>query len=169
MGADVHCFIEFGKNEDFPDCFSKVHFNRDYTLFGVMAGVRNEDLVLFHPKGLPKKISWRAESEYYLFVDKDSKPGEHLCDEHSCTKQRADEWIEQGLSTYKVKNTSFVTNPDWHSTSWLTTEEFAKVLNKLEYLHVHLDYPNSITPTLKATLAAMRELPNARLVFWFDN
>ena len=48
---------------------------------------------------------------------------------------------------------------DAHSHSWVTTEEFAEALNRADAEH----------DEYRAMLAAMRCLPNARFVFWFDN
>lgn len=51
-------------------------------------------------------------------------------------------------------------DPEWHSHSWLSADEFAEALRRAEAEH----------PEYMALLAAVRALgPGARVVFWFDN
>lgn len=55
----------------------------------------------------------------------------------------------------------YVSNPDWHTHSWLTADEFAVAIE------------GSGEPEYEAILAAMRSFEaggaQARIVFWFDN
>lgn len=55
--------------------------------------------------------------------------------------------------------------PDAHTMSWLSVEEFEKVVVRYEE-----DGRWGSSPLIyKATLAFMQELDSARLVFWFTN
>jgi len=81
--------------------------------------------------------------------------------EGCCTPSRAEAWVERGSSRYKDAEKMFVSNPDWHSHSWLTTDEYASVVE------------GTGEPEYEAILAAMRSFEEggakARIVFWFDN
>ena len=65
MGCDIHLHIEVkidGKWEHYgcPD------IHRNYLLFGVLAGVRNEEVIpVSYPKGLPNDITKITKMHYY--------------------------------------------------------------------------------------------------------
>jgi len=72
------------------------------------------------------------------------------------SEMRATKQANNGMGT-----STWVTQPDWHSHSWLTTAELIEVIGE------------DIGPEYKAVIAAMQSLESsgheARLVFWFDN
>ncbi|MCR9202825.1 MAG: hypothetical protein NXI04_29625 [Planctomycetaceae bacterium] len=96
------------------------------------------------------------------------------------TNQKADELIESGksflgppleISRYKLGSQALrrVSNPTWHSPSWLRLDEIHESL-------AHFDYPLSkATPEVQTAFSAMATLDthhgkgHSRLVFWFDN
>jgi hypothetical protein len=165
MGCDIHPYIEY--NSD-PDCdgrytfFAAPHIMRDYTLFNLLAGVRGPSVnALYPPRGVPESLSYKVEHEYTLHVTQDDE--EDLDQEGYCTYQRASAWVNKGYSKWFDIDHTCVVNPDWHNPSWLNADELSKVY--LKYWEVR----GSDFLQVKAIIEAMRVLPNARLVFWFDN
>lgn len=53
---------------------------------------------------------------------------------------------------------------DAHNASWMTLDEFAESVRRTEE-----EAGRRVSPEYHAMLAAMRELPRVRVVFWFDN
>lgn len=59
MGCDIHAWIEY-KNGSFWECFGTVEFNRNYCLFGALAGVRERGIEHIPPKGWTEAVSFEA-------------------------------------------------------------------------------------------------------------
>mgnify|MGYP007071612154 FL=1 len=164
MGCDIHGYIEY---EDWTDNDGKVHRScfgenlgtRDYSMFGLLAGVRRSGCV-FEPRGLPENVSFDVKSAYHLFVIDDSADDDR---DGYVRKNTANGWIESGIS--RRYEDRYVTNPDWHTPSWLTAKEYEQVLRAREE---DKDYGN-VDQEWYAILAAMKSLKNARFVFWFDD
>ncbi len=64
MGCDIHGHIEY---EDWEDngkphysCFGKNLGERDYAMFGLLAGVRRGSAI-FAPRGIPENISFTVK------------------------------------------------------------------------------------------------------------
>lgn len=99
-------------------------------------------------------MGWQARSDYWLYVCEG--PGEGIV-----TRETAERYATHG-SRWKDDTKQFVSNPNWHTPSWVSTEEFAVVAK---------EFPDE--PEYRAILAAMIEFENqslpSRLVFWFDN
>ncbi len=83
----------------------------------------------FEEKGIPKDISWRIADEYTFYVVEN----EDDVDDRSCTRSQADSWLASSSSEvwehYINGNILRVTNPDWHTGSWLDIDE-VKTLTK---------------------------------------
>lgn len=205
MGCDIHLYIEYkSKNVEFDgykhnwrSFGGRINPGRNYAMFALMADVRNYDgelTVLFEQRGMPADAAYYALSDSRLYIS------EHQ-DEGNVTPNRAEEWVKSGSSVYINGNNgepTWVTNPDWHSHSWLNTSEFESVLNK------YLDYEDgwynegvaehnkfvkekniptdswmyappsrNIEPCYQAVLASLKRFEqlgyDARIVFWFDN
>lgn len=80
----------------------------------------------FEPKGIPSGLCSRTGYEYHLWVRDDD-------DEHergSCSLSNAESWVESGSSEWVNDEKTSVTNPDWHTPSWLSTEEVATVIDR---------------------------------------
>ena len=163
MGCDIHCYIEYRKPDSkfWNDFGGRINPGRHYAQFARMAGVRNywEIDVKYPPRGYPADASFAARDDNHLYITQTEGDG-------YVTPEQAEKWIAGGYSKYMKdcdgdENRSFVTNPDYHSHSWLSTEEFACTLSDLS------------DPEYLAILAAMRSFENqgfvTRLVFWFDN
>lgn len=162
MGCDIHGYIEY---EDWTDNDGKVHRScfgenlgtRDYSMFGLLAGVRRGSAI-FEPRGIPENISFAVKNSFYKFV----VDGEASRDGY-VSKATAQEWIDSGWSKYV--DDKWITDPDWHTPSWLTAKEYEQVLRAREE---DKDYGN-VDQEWYAILAAMKSLKNARFVFWFDD
>ncbi len=172
MGCDIHLYLEYqeGVTHEGQPIWSTFVSNggrRDYTMFGLLAGVRSGDDPIYPPKGVPEgKLAWQTENDLYLFVTDDPGRGEL---EGWCTTSQAKSWgnpiIPHGGSSHcKTRG------PDWHSFSWLTREEYQTVLAKYMFDPAH-GYQYS--PEWDAILAAMLMFEErgcqTRIVFWFDN
>jgi hypothetical protein len=102
---------------------------RHYGLFSQMAGVRSygTDMApVVEPRGLPEDVGHYASNDNFLFI-----LDEYDDDEGCCSKQIAERWVSGGSSKYS-KDGKRVTNPDWHSHSWLTADEFEKSMEGLQ-------------------------------------
>jgi len=56
MGCDIHLHVEIKINNEWLH-YSHPKLNRNYGLFGKMAGVRGSEKPISEPKGLPKDIT----------------------------------------------------------------------------------------------------------------
>lgn len=160
MGCDIHCYIEYKhpESEIWSDFGGRINPGRNYDLFAKLAGVRNynEKPPAIPPRGMPADAAYAADGDNKLFITETEGAG-------CVTPATAAEYVKHG-SVYvngSDDKPTWVTHPDWHSHSWLTTEEYAKSVEdsgEFEYL---------------AILAAMQSFEEngcaARLVFWFDN
>lgn len=151
LGCDIHAFIEYsvGKYGMTP-CFAEVDIDRNYLLFSLMAGVRNYAGVepVAPPRGIPQDLSWWAKDRYTEWVPE---------------ADRQKKAAEPSVRWWDEEKTRIV-NPDWHTPSWLTARELHCV--KAHYFQIDAQ----LWPvTMDAVVAAMEALPDARLVFWFDN
>jgi len=159
MGCDIHISIEYENHHGWHSLARNLNPGRYYKLFGILAGVRGgcEDPVAAG-RGVPEDAAYMTHSENRIYVC-DDYPGER-----HVSREKAEEWIQNGHSKPIEHNGRlvFVTDPDWHSHSWCTTDEFARVVERAE--------PSA---PYHAVLAAMRQFEamdiKSRLVFWFDN
>lgn len=150
MGCDIHSYVEFKEGERWK-CFRKIDLPRCYPMFGAMAGVRS-DRSHIEPRGVPKDITWITADDYTVYVSDEIK------EKGFCRKSDSDRWIERGLSTVWDENR--VTDPDAHTPSWLSVEDYRNALH-CAGINVGQEYT--------AMLALMEVLTDARIVFWFDN
>jgi len=195
MGCDIHCYIEFKKpkSDSWKDFGGRINPGRNYSMFGAMAGVRVDDIPHLEPKGVTDDMAYASSGDYWLFVT-DSKNDS----EGYCSVEQAERWLKSGCVLKYPENhiiNNYVSHPDWHSHSSLTTNEFELAI--AAYLKASgyqlntpkLNSPNdieAITTEAKgkdnaitwiaeywAILAAMKcflaQGFEARLVFWFDN
>ncbi len=78
----------------------------------------------FEVKGIPQNISWKTAEEYTLCILEDDDDSE---ESHTCKRSQADSWVEGGSSEIWDRDAQGdvmrVTNPDWHTGSWLDAGE----------------------------------------------
>lgn len=159
MGCDIHCYIEYksaGSDSRWQDFGGRINPGRNYEIFAKLAGVRNyqELTPVAEPRGFPEDAAFAADGDHWMYVTETNGKG-------YCSPSRAESMVVSGSSRYKDAEKMFVSNPDWHSHSWLTTDEYASVVE------------GTGEPEYEAVLAAMRSFEEggakARIVFWFDN
>jgi hypothetical protein len=163
MGCDIHCYVEY------KDRSGSTHWNsfgerinpgRDYQLFALLAGVRGEGEPLYPVRGVPAGLGYYASIDYWLYIS-DDYPDSEGC----CSTETAHAYAIDG--SHYSEDKSRISNPDWHSHSWLTTAEYNNCLDACDQLPYHYSLVE-----YRALLAAMRSLENThdvRMVFWFDN
>ena len=119
MGCDIHTYIEYSKDGERWDSWGKIELGRDYILFGLMAGVRQEVLgggPPFPPRGLPDHLSWRVWYDYK----------EHQQDHHTPS------WLtSKELGVIIKKYRKFVQYP--HTVKLEATKTALDVLGKSGY------------------------------------
>ena len=143
---------------------SQFRLGRHYGVFASLAGVRNygdEIKPVSAPRGVPENLGYATKEDYLCYVCDD--PSE---DSHQTDREHAERWVASGSS--KWADERHVTDPDAHSASWLTPDEFEAAINcEIEGKLI------SDTEDYQAVLAAMRSLESTghevRTVFWFDN
>ena len=207
MGCDIHLYIEYkdkktefnGYDSGWQSFGGRINPGRNYAMFGLMANVRNcysdgKLPVLVEPRGMPDDAAYSTADDNRIYISEDE-------DENYVSMETAKRWVESGSSKFinnKDGNPTWVTQPDWHSHSWLTTSEFESVLNK--YLELETGWhkvrveehnkmvkevniqpdswayaPPSINdePEYQVVLASLKRFEelgyDARIVFWFDN
>lgn len=181
MGADIHSYVEYKeKNSNYWMNLTRNFGYRDYIWFGIIAGVRAPEFQLFEPKGLPKSdLGFWTDQDLWILVAPEDNPS---LAEHDgwCSLESANRWIEgeyaSSIPVYdqngKLKK---VTHPDWHSKSWLNTEELERAI---EHYRICIDNNNFAGYDKNpvewiAIFEAMKSFErmnyDTRLVFWFDN
>lgn len=174
MGCDVHVYVEYSKDGKHWRNLTDNAGSRNYVMFGILAGVRVSDAQLFEPKGMPDgALSYATESGYWTNVAPDEHP-EYAEWDNWTSRANADRWVSGGYAKYD-ENKQRVSGPDWHSHSWLTTDEVAQAVER--YRKVVGNYwpeESGSAPTeWVAILGAMRAIEKngetARVIFWFDN
>ena len=174
MGCDIHLYIEYSRKEtredgkkywtNFGNCFG----HRDYHLFGILA----RDVRIDNPNGFPVKglpgggLGFVTENDSLIYISEDGEG------DNETTLERAQAWNRDfhcKIINNRAGEPQLVENPDWHSHSWLTLQEYEKALN------IYWTDPETfnIHPEYKAILGAMKSLDeqgyDVRAVFWFDN
>ena len=173
MGCDIHLFVETkrkdSKYEDwecsaFKGAFSEIN----YGMFGALNNVRNYcEYKPLPNRGLPENVGFNVFHRYYLLiVDKE----EDVC-EITCSKKDAEDWVNRGLSKIvELANTKYCSNPDYHSSSWCTVQEFESCVNQ-----VFKTKDNTFAGAYIEWLALLNYMKtlekeyDVRAVFWFDN
>lgn len=189
MGTDIHAFVEIDYSRDsepFGENAAIRPFNggefflwRNYDLFNALGDGRNyrfsEDEIEKHsrypPRGLPSQCSYAVYNRYFHLVDDGSYDSRLEPSLPRISKEKADEWLRDGLSTLGPPNAKLqrVSNPDWHSPSWLTLDEIYRSL-----AHFGLNI-NDVKPDFRIVVQTMKLFEEelgpgrTRLVFWFDN
>ena len=207
MGCDIHLYIEYknkkvafdGYKDNWHSFGQRINPGRNYAMFALMANVRNHYSdgklpVLVEPRGMPEDVGYIAKDDNQMYISEDEG-------DNYVTMETANRWVESGSSKF-VNNQegkpTWVTDPDAHSHSWLTTSEFETIINNYleleagwhkERVAEHMTFveQNNIKleswayappvmkyePEYQVVLASMKRFEelgyDARIVFWFDN
>jgi hypothetical protein len=166
MGCDIHAHLELIGQPALH--VARFEMPRNYRLFSLLAGVRYDpqDLggyeALYAPRGLPSDIS-SAVFEACTYAIDDELAAVDV--DGYCSRAAAERWIGNGDATYCDPAGERVTDPDWHSASWLTHNELATVATRYQQLSSEHDaWLDAIIGAMGAFAA--HQQPN-RLVFWF--
>jgi hypothetical protein len=166
MGCDIHCYVEYRLNgEDSWRGFGgRINPGRNYVMFGFLAGVRDDGPPVVGLRGFPDNASWQAKDDNYLWIS-DVEADGHV------TREKAKQYIEEhGCKFIKDCNGKecWVTQPDWHSHSWLTPSEWDAAI-KLAQKSVFGHYGMPEYEAISAAMHALEKHGEVRVVFWFDN
>ena len=206
MGCDIHLYIEYkskktefdGYNPGWQSFGGSINPGRNYAMFALMADVRNygDDKlpVLVERRGMPDDAGYTATDNNRIYIS-ETKSEDYV------SMETAKRWVKSGSSKFindKDGNPIWVTNPDAHSHSWLTTSEFESVINKYLELEagwhkVRVEEHNKMVkeeniqpdswayappssndePEYQVVLTILKRFEelgyDARIVFWFDN
>jgi len=206
MGCDIHLYIEYkskktefdGYDPGWQSFGGSINPGRNYAMFALMADVRNygDDKlpVLVKRRGMPDDAGYTATDDIRIYIS-DVPSSRYV------STETAKSWVKSGSSKFindKEGNPMWVTDPDAHSHSWLTTSEFESILNKYLELqsvwhkkrveeHNKMVKEENIQPdswayappssndepeyqVVLTILKRFEELGyDARVVFWFDN
>lgn len=171
MGCDIHAFVEVehtvGEDKHIH-CFAELSLDRDYVLFGILAGVRVPIKPVVEPRGIPDKLSGMALSKYCLFVADD---GKECLYENECSRDDAESWVKSGSSKWWNINHTIVTNPDWHTASYLYLEEVQDACFQYSVReNKMLDFePKQLLLVSSMMTWLSEDGKKPRFTFWFDN
>lgn len=175
MGCDIHCYIQYKKknNDDrwWWDFGGHISPGRNYAMFGILAGVRDHfALHSFTPKGIlpEEKQSYAVREDLYLYITEDGKG------DHETTLEHAQSWGSGKIINDEKGNPYKVLHPDWHSHSWMTTQELEEAYKWYKKYTKSEGEDGRVPFEYKVILKLMKILEdNGRndvlLVFWFDN
>lgn len=153
MGCDIHAYVEFYSKKDLSlyqsysaSAFAgDIMFNRDYVLFGVLAGVRCMVDPAFPVRGLPTapEVSFDIQAEYFLRVVDEAEVQHHMdyFGRQVVTKEKAEQMVKKYGVQYANTEKTLLANPDWHTPTWLTLPELMEVRKKylLEQIQFYSD------------------------------
>lgn len=177
MGCDIHAYVETttsntGEKGYWTNFGSKFHLDRNYGMFGFLAGVRTDDKPIVSPRGLPENLAFRTDDDAFFRISDEyaDQPG-------YCSFAEAQRYETYGSRIHLYDGKPWkIDNPDWHTHSWLTPEEFDRVIAAYEAKYVtgeHATENRRWSAEYHALSAAMKSLQTfglkVRLVFWFDN
>lgn len=181
MGCDIHAYIEY-RNKDaasaafayerqWTDFSGRLTLNRNYEMFGIIAGVRCPFTPVAPLRGLPDDVSWEVAKDAYQFVVDDDKWRDIDKELGRIRRSRAEEEVAKGYARWRTNyggdERSYITISDWHSHTWLTLEEWRRALER------GCDKYRLPGPAYFAALGAMEALAeygqDVRIVIWFDN
>ena len=173
MGCDIHAYLDVIEAEPDPNSnyagwvstfASDLSLGRDYSLFGVLAGVRGGTAV-FTPRGLPpfEELGFRTRAEYWLDIT-DTPPCEYCGECNHVTPNDVKAW---GGRTLTYKDTTYCQHPDWHTPSWLYHHELEEVVEAYPEDKKYLTNLTGVMALMKTLNGRKRK--RSRLIFWFDN
>jgi hypothetical protein len=177
VGTDIHAVIEYEPDHGLH-AFTEgqLALPADYALFHALAGVRRQtnDPPLYPARGMPERVSNELLRAYFTPVVEDED-----------ARTRPLPWGEFFILRSKVEANPYyksceywggpegprrlISDPDWHTPSWLTYREVLAALD-----HLGLSVADR-SVEFRAAVAAMAELARevgpdrVRLVFLFDN
>lgn len=165
MGADIHAYPEFaylGREERvWGSLCGQFSLSRDYDLFGKIAGIRGGQAMV-PLRGLPTDMGFEAHDDCFELVE-----DYNLNPDFRVSREQAAQLVAEGRTSWSNESQVAIVNVDWHSFTWLASQELRKVLEAPRTI----DY--RIGGSWWALLAMLEEIERheceTRLVVWFDN
>lgn len=189
MGCDIHLRLEIRlkKDKKYNEYYTEkagkwknghiFNYNetwgdRIYGMFAKLADVKNYHSKLEHIplRGFPEDCCSETLAAYTYRITDEIKEEYYSWE---VLRKDAEKWIKNGHSTYyKVGNYEYVSQPDWHSPNWCTTQEMENCINEI-FKNDNGTYEGDYIEWL-ALLGAMKGYESSgeyecRAVFWFDN
>lgn len=157
MGADIHAYVESYSKSDYTntpgrcyvDYFSgELNFGRNYTLFGLIAGVRSMNGPIYPVRGIPTAPGLSFGCEYDLYVnvverEEDLRNGCMFSCSRSILRTEAENWITSHHANYVNAEKTKISNPSYHSMTYLSLEELSNV--RKQYLLEHIEYESELS------------------------
>jgi hypothetical protein len=185
MGCDIHLFVEkfidnkwrmFGSSGAFS-------IDRNYMLFGLLAGVRNRDIKpISLPRGLPSDPSNGISDLWERYKDDIHTPSFYLL--HELIDFRNNKKILLSgyltLSMYKDFKLSNKAPSDWYTNfgfskrKLISNKEMDRIIKLVPFLSDGEEYITQVECFFQKHLTNIQNIvegdpKNIRLVFWFDN
>jgi hypothetical protein len=176
VGCDIHMFVEYSSKE--PSAYQtdqgrkywsgfadRINPGRDYRMFAMIAECgRCSDIEPVVPnRGMPDgDLGYATADSYWMYVTEE--PGEGMT-----TRARAESWVRTGSSHWRDAEEKFVSHPDWHSHTWLTVDEYQRVIER--YSEEFHEPPGVEYMALFAAMRVLRQgdKNDVRVICWFDN
>ena len=164
MRCDIHGCVEWTyDNREHWIPFCEVSLERNYRLFGALAGVRDITYQQFEPRGFPENAGWQARKSYSLYIVSDKELASEWNDVNVVVESRVSSFLQWGSVPVDKDH---ISNPDFHTPSWLTTQELKIACKAIP------DYTEDADEML-AIVTMMERLElmgrQCRFIFWFDN
>jgi hypothetical protein len=174
VGTDICLHIEYrldGVTSAWSD--GAIDVERDYALFGALAGVCAIGPTPFPPRGLPSDLSPEVFERYYAFII-DPENAARWSGFAWMSNSDARSLLQSGKchappTSYTKRNMTsplgYVSIPGLHTPSWLTHDEVVRAL-----AHAHSEARGDWCVVLDLLASLERRLPGAqsRIVFWFS-
>ena len=170
MGCNSHTYIEYRRKgakdgDQWASLLWSEVDNRNYALYAKMAGVCNYDNriePIASPRGFPDNAGSEARHKYYCYYIDNERAKKDL--EHYVSSDKAFEWVISGISVLYPDDNYRISDPDVHTPSWLTAEEFCTAVREAASDDLYWT----------AVAAMVEHVQNTgdydcRFVFWFDN
>ncbi|MCW3847496.1 hypothetical protein OF829_09595 [Sphingomonas sp. LB-2] len=157
MGIDINIYCEARLDDDAQwwGICGEVFVGRNRTLFDRLGRARS--MALFPLRGLPAGLSPEAEKHVVIHVDGDWRS------DYTISRAEAEQMVAEGKTRWYDERQEKILDPDLIDHSWLTTDEYRRVLDSFE------DGPAVEWAALLALLEVYERggFPT-RIVFWFD-
>lgn len=143
----------------------------DYRLFAALAGVcgNDDERPLIAPRGFPDVSSPETFNEFHLCAVGDSETDLWPRD---IRQSHAQELVHKGVAQVVIspgRSDTWLTDPNFHTPSWLTYPELLAALDHCGYERSELAVEFRIMLASLDMLDQEYGVDHSRLVFWFDN
>lgn len=186
MGCDIHLFLEKKRRFSFKFFDNMVgkwtacdmseygygcgigFGDRWYPMFARLAGVRNYESYQHLPiRWIPSDASWDVKMLFCCKVVPDCEDDDW--DNSIVSETNARQYIKEGISLpfCEKDGIKYITNPDYHTASWCTTEEMETCVKEEFSNEIHNGEPwFNLVDYMKQVES---QGCDCRAIFWFDN